>query len=57
MVAKRVTIKYQGNGVDILGRYILWAILIVITLGIYGPWALNSFYKYVVEHIEVEIPE
>ncbi len=57
MSAKSVTIKYRGSGADILGRYILWAILSIITLGIYGPWALNNFYRYVIEHIEIEIPD
>lgn len=57
MATKRVRIRYTGSGADILGRYILWAILSVITLGIYGPWAINNFYRYVIEHIEVEIPD
>ena len=57
MAGKKVTIHYRGSGADILGRYILWAILIVLTVGIYGPWALNNFYRYVIEHVEVEIPD
>ena len=57
MAVKRATIKYTGAGADILGRYILWVILTVITIGIYGPWAINSFYRYVIEHVEVEIPD
>ncbi len=57
MAGKLVTIRYRGSGADILGRYILWAFLILITVGIYGPWALNNFYRYVIEHTEVEIPE
>lgn len=56
MAGKRVTIKYKGSGADIFGRCILWAILIAITVGIYGPWAVNNFYRYIIEHIEVEIP-
>jgi len=57
MAGKRVTIKYRGSGADIFGRYILWALLSIITIGLYGPWAVNSFYRYVVEHIEIEIPD
>ena len=57
MTGKRVTIRYTGSGADILGRYILWAILSFITLGIYSPWAVNNFYRYVIEHTEVEIPD
>lgn len=57
MAAKQVIIKYRGSGADILGRYILWAFLTLITVGIYGPWALNNFYRYVIEHVDVEIPD
>ena len=53
-IKKRVIIKYTGNGADIFGRFLLWALLCVITIGIYGPWAVNNFYRYVIEHIEVE---
>jgi uncharacterized membrane protein YjgN (DUF898 family) len=57
MATKRVAIKYTGKGTDILGWYILSAILITITLGIYTPWAVNSLYRYIIEHTEVEIPD
>jgi uncharacterized membrane protein YvbJ len=56
MAAKRISIRYKGSGGDLLGRFILWAILTAITLGIYAPWAANNFYRYIIEHIELEIP-
>lgn len=57
MAGKRVIIKYKGSGGGILGWYILSALLIIITLGIYSPWAINNLYRYIIENIEVEIPE
>ena len=57
MATKRVTIKYTGSGGGILGWYLLSAILIIVTIGIYTPWAVNNLYRYIIEHTEVEIPD
>lgn len=52
---KNVNIRYTGSGADILWNMIGWGILSVITLGIYSAWAVNNLYRYIIEHIEVEI--
>ena len=57
MGTRRISIRYKGTGAGLLGRYILWTILTVITLGIYGPWMYNNLVRYVIEHIELELPE
>lgn len=48
-----VQVSYTGSGVDLFGRFILWYILTFITLGLYGPWAANGFYGYIVQNIAV----
>ena len=55
-IKKHVSIKYTGNGADIFGRFLLWMLLCLITVGIYGPWAINNFWRYIIEHIEVDVP-
>ncbi len=52
---KGAKVRYTGNGAGILGWYIISFILIVVTLGIYTPWAVNSLYRYLFEHCEIEI--
>ena len=52
-----VSVDYTGTGVDLFGRFILWYILLLITLGLYGPWMANGFYRYVVENITVNVTE
>ena len=47
-------IEYTGKGVELFGRFILWYILTIVTLGLYTPWMLNGFYRYVVENIRVQ---
>jgi len=54
MAKNNVRVRYTGKGIDILGRYILWSILVMFTLGIYSPWMINNLFKYVIEHVEVE---
>ena len=48
------TVEFSGVGVDLLGRFILWYILIIITIGIYSPWAINNMYRYIVENIKIK---
>ena len=55
IAGRRVTINYTGNGADIFGRTLLWGLLTILTIGIYGAWAINNFYRYVIEHTVVEI--
>jgi uncharacterized membrane protein YjgN (DUF898 family) len=54
---KQLSVEYSGSGVDILGRFIVWYILTLVTLGLYGPWMVNGFYKYAVEHSTLRTAE
>ncbi len=56
-MSKKLMIRYTGSGADLLGRWLLWSLLTVITVGIYAPWAVNGFCRYVIEHIEAEVAE
>ena len=49
-----VTVSFNGSGAELLGRYIIWWVLIIITLGLYTPWMMNGFYRYIVENITVQ---
>jgi hypothetical protein len=51
---KKTTLRYTGDGADLLWHGIVWLLLTAITLGIYYPWALNNVCRYVVEHVEIE---
>lgn len=35
---------------------LVWGVLIVIILGIFGVWAFKSLYRYVIKHRELELP-
>lgn len=54
---KKVGVDFTGSGMDLLGRFILWEILVLVTLGLYTPWMLNGFYGYIVENITVRTTE
>lgn len=57
MASKRIMLKYNGSGGGILGWWIVSVILSILTIGIYTPWAVNKLYSYIVQHIELEIPD
>ena len=54
---RRVAVDFTGSGTDLLGRFILWEIFVILTLGLYTPWMLNGFYGYIVENINVRTSE
>ena len=47
------TIEFTGSGWGLLARLIFWYILTYITLGLFGPWALNGMYRYTVRNIVI----
>jgi len=51
----KVNVMYTGKAEDIFGRLLLWGILTVVTLGIYAPWAMTNLYRYIIEHIQVDV--
>jgi hypothetical protein len=55
IAGRRIIINYTGSGGDLFGRFLLWAILGVLTIGIYYGWAVDHFIRYVIAHTVVEI--
>ncbi len=51
---RNMNLIYTGDGADLLWHWLGWIILTAITLGIYSPWAINNFCRYVVEHTEIK---
>jgi uncharacterized membrane protein YjgN (DUF898 family) len=47
-------LKFLGSGTELFGLYIIWFILIVITLGIYSLWVGPKITKWVVENTDFE---
>ena len=45
--------KFKGTAMGLLGRYVLWSLLTVITFGIYGFWYYRNMIRWVVENIEM----
>ena len=44
---------FKGTAVGLFGRWILWFLLTIITLGIYGFWSTRNQIRWVIENIEV----
>ena len=51
-----ITLRYTGTGLGMLWRVILGFFLMMITLGIYYPWFMNSLIGYACSHVEVNDP-
>ena len=45
--------KFNGTGGGLFGKYIIWWLLSIITLGIYSFWAIKNEIRWVVENIEM----
>ena len=43
-------IKFIGEGSSLLGKFILWYFLTIITLGIYSFWMIAKLEKFKVEN-------
>lgn len=46
-------LRFKGTGGGLFGRYIIWWLLTVITIGIYGFWSIRNQIRWVIENIEV----
>jgi len=44
---------FKGTAMGLFGRWIVWYLLSIITLGIYSFWAVRNEIRWVVENIEV----
>ena len=50
LLGKRLVFK--GGGFSLIGLWIKWMLLLIITLGIYIFWIIPSLNKWVVEHTD-----
>ena len=44
---------FKGTAMGLFGRWILWYILTIITLGIYGFWSTRNQIKWIIENVEM----
>jgi hypothetical protein len=44
--------RFKGTAMGLFGRWILWYILTIITIGIYGFWATRNQIRWVIENVE-----
>jgi len=44
---------FKGTGGGLFGRWIIWFLLTIITIGIYSYWATRNLIRWVVENSEV----
>jgi uncharacterized membrane protein YjgN (DUF898 family) len=45
--------RFKGTGGGLFGRFIVWWLLTLITLGIYSFWSTRNQIRWVVENIEI----
>lgn len=43
-------LSFDGNGGQLIGNWIKWFLLTLITLGIYGFWVIPKMYDWVAKH-------
>jgi uncharacterized membrane protein YjgN (DUF898 family) len=46
--------RFKGTGGGLFGRFIIWWLLSLITLGIYSFWSTRNQIRWVVENIEMD---
>ncbi|MCL2214328.1 MAG: YjgN family protein [Treponema sp.] len=44
---------FKGTATALFGRWILWFILTIITLGIYSFWYMRNMLRWFIENLEV----
>ena len=47
-------VKFDGKGIQLLGRWVLWELLCIVTLGIYAFFMAIALKKWVVKHQHFE---
>ena len=47
--------EFDGNGIQLLGKYILWSLLKIITIGIYGFFVHIRMKKWVSKHTHMKL--
>ena len=53
-VINKKKLMFTGAGINLLGRYILWIVLTIITFGIYGLWLPVNILKWQNENINIK---
>ena len=49
-------LTFEGTGGGLFGRYILWYLLTIVTLGIYSYWAVRNQIRWAIENVVVYFP-
>jgi len=50
-------LKFTGTGSELIGKYLLWLVLSVVTLGIYSLWLRMNITKWNAKHKELLNPD
>jgi uncharacterized membrane protein YjgN (DUF898 family) len=45
--------RFKGTAMGLFGRWILWYILTIITIGIYGFWSTRNQIIWIIENVEM----
>ncbi|MDR2394103.1 MAG: DUF898 domain-containing protein, partial [Treponema sp.] len=45
--------RFKGTAMGLFGRWILWYILTIITIGIYGFWSTRNQIRWIIENVEM----
>jgi uncharacterized membrane protein YjgN (DUF898 family) len=45
--------RFKGTAGGLFGRWIIWFLLSIITLGIYSFWSIRNQIRWVIENIEM----
>jgi uncharacterized membrane protein YjgN (DUF898 family) len=43
-------LTFDGNGMELFGQFIVWFLLTIVTLGIYGFWLNIKMHQWIVSH-------
>jgi len=54
-IINRKKIVFDGMGIGLLGKYLLWLFLTIITFGIYGLWLNIKMIKWKVKHSRLKL--
>ena len=52
-IINRKKLVFDGAGVQLWGKYILWSFLTIITLGIFGLWLPILIWKWETKHVHI----
>jgi len=51
MVIDGKTLRFEGTGTQLFGKWLKWYLLTLITCGIYSFWVAPDLYRWVASHI------